>query len=149
MHSPDTFVADLASNRGEIRSKRAVHLWLFAKLFRAMKDYATLGNAGHVSYLRANSGRQYVPTVASDSRANSREMRGLLPSVQEAQLATLVAGSCMPTPCSCAIPGGDASKSGLSSPSLPPLPVDGLGAVSYIMPRHPFGFLNATALLLG
>ena len=134
-----SLVADIEANRGHIRDSKSLHIWMFAKLFASVRDYAKHGNAGHVKYLAQNPGRAYTPTAASDFRQNSREYRSVSGAEQEGQKVRHVAGQCS-TPCACEFP-----KDALQVPCFP---VDNMGKLAYLMPTWPRGFINVTNLLL-
>ena len=132
-------LTDIETNRNNIREAKMVHLLMFSKLHASLRDYALHGNAGHVHYLAQNEGRLYTPTAASDNRHGSREYR-LSDADMRRQKDDLMAGACS-TPCSCDRHASDEA-------TLPPLPVDKLGALQYLMPSWPYGFVNITSLLI-
>ena len=51
-----------------LRGDARLHQWIVAHAYPAVRDFARHGNEAHKLYLKENKGREYVPTVESDTR---------------------------------------------------------------------------------
>ncbi len=132
---------NIASNANGVRQDPALHHWIFAKLYRVMVDFALRGNAPHILYMRDNPGRTYNATVESDIRSLANPYKKVPRALAKNQHQERIHESSCSTPCSCETP---------SASMLQAYPVDRVGAkLQYVMPKHPFGFINGSAALLG
>ena len=131
---------NILANKEGVRSDPELHKWLFARVYAAMRDYADYGNAAHVIYKSRNPGREYNATVESDVRYISGNLYKGTTKEKAAALRqnTIYKGVCS-TPCSCDVP---------RAADVAAYPIDDVDLrLQYIMPRHPYGFVDATAML--
>ena len=121
------------------RGNSSIHATILLHTFRAIYDYATYGDEAYRMYFKANPGRVYNMSIASDQRfVRGNPYRKIPKSVDQANKQVMLnTHSCgAATPCTCETKSGDA---------VPSMPFEKVAPEhAYICPQR---FFNGSKLL--